>query len=256
MRRSKSRTSPTLDAYLAALLADDGPGSTALAAAVLRLAFNPEERRNEQGEWISDDSETPSPEVKPTQPKASEEAKELFRLLRDSPKLRDYLDKVAKATTNAERGGFILVPSNGTDKPNYKVVEEVPKKPEAGHSHLRAWGPNAERTWDGAWVPRCAPFGSIDVSKLPAIPDADKTYKMRFWWHTHIRGWAKDSQGNQVMGEPIPSGDDLKDAGVVGMMVKFDNVTKQMRYFIIERNGKFYELGPKDLRATSQPKPD
>jgi hypothetical protein len=52
---------------------------------------------------------------------ASEEAKELFRLLRDNPKLRDYLDQVAKATKNVERGGFILVPTNGRDNPKHKI---------------------------------------------------------------------------------------------------------------------------------------
>jgi hypothetical protein len=134
-----------------------------------------------------------------------------------------------------------------------RFVEEVPQKPEAGHIDLKAWGPNARRTWDGAWVPRCAPFGSFDVSKLPTNVDPDKTYKIKFWWHAHIRGWAKDSKGVLVMGEPEPSGKDLEDAGVVGMMAKFDDATKQMRYFIIERNGKFYELGAKDLRATPRP---
>jgi hypothetical protein len=46
----------------------------------------------------------------------------------------------------------------------------------------------------------------------------------------------------------------LEDDGVVGMMMKFDDVTKQFRTFIIERNGKFYEIDPKKARGASPPK--
>jgi hypothetical protein len=59
MRTTQSCPSPTLDAYLAALLADDSPGSAALAAEVLCLGFNKDERRDERGRWTKEIAQAP-----------------------------------------------------------------------------------------------------------------------------------------------------------------------------------------------------
>ena len=186
-------------------------------------------------------------------PGVSKEAKELNDLLRENAAIRDYLEKTAKASTKVERGGFILIRTKGTDGPKYKVVEEVPKTPKPDGIDLKAWPAKTGAKWDGALVPKCAPFGSFDVGKLPPGTKPDPDYRVRFWWHTHINGWATDSTGLLVTGEPHPSGKDLEDAGAVGMMMKFDDVTKQFRTFIIERNGTFYETDPKKPRAASPP---
>jgi hypothetical protein len=91
------------------------------------------------------------------------------------------------------------------------------------------------------------------MNKLPPGPEVDPDYGVKFWWHTHITGWVRDRDGLPVTGEPIPSEKDLKDEGVVGMMVKFDEVTKQLRTVIIERGGTFFETDPKMIGGTPQP---
>ena len=40
------------------------------------------------------------------------------------------------------------------------------------------------------------------------------------------------------------------------MIVKFDEVIKQLRIFIIEQNGTFFAIDPKDLRGTTKPTPN
>jgi hypothetical protein len=85
------------------------------------------------------------------------------------------------------------------------------------------------------------------LGKLPKGTKPDPDYRVRFWWHTHITGWVTGPDGIPFTGEPHPSGADLNDQGVVGLMVKFDEVTKQLRIFIIERNGTFIEIDPKTL---------
>ena len=261
MCKSKPRRSLNLDEYLAALLADDGPGSTALAAQVLRLGFEEpkdqrriDEPRDQRGRWTAGGPYAQAAAAEPPKPVASKEAKELLDLLRKSGPLRDYLEELAKASTKVERGGFILVRTKGTDGPQYKIVEEIPKSPKPNAIHLMAWPRKAGDKWDGALFPTCPPFGSIDMAKLPPKLQSDPNYRVRFWWHTHITGWVTDSKGLPMTGEPLPSGDDLTDPGVVGLMVKFDEVTKKLRIFIIERNGKFFEIDPKTISGTPQPK--
>jgi hypothetical protein len=214
-------------------------------ASAARSAATPAKRT-----WSKDTSmaEAPAKRV------ASEEAKELFSLLRSDGKMRDYLEKIAKASRTVERGGFILVRTKGNG-PKYKTVEEVPRTPSPKSIDLYALEPKKGDKWDVAGLPKCQPFESVDGGKVAqgGIPDPD--YRVRFWWHTHIAGWATDSHGTPVTGEPHPSGDDLKDMGVVGMMLKFDDTTKQLRYFIIERTGKFYEFDAKQLRGTPQRTP-
>jgi hypothetical protein len=267
MRNSKPSAPLTLDPLLAGrILLKLDPASAAVFADVLRLAFNPNQPRDDQGRWRKDGtsaarsaarhakrtrSKDTSIAEAPAKPVASEEAKELFHLLRNDGKIRDYLEKVAKASRTVERGGFILIRTKG-DGPKYKIVEEVPRTPSPNSIKLDALVPKKGDKWDVASLPKCAPFGSVDGAKVAEGGTPDPDYRVGFWWHTHIAGWATDSKGLPVTGEPIPSGKDLEDAGVVGMMVKFDDVTKQLRYFIIERMGKFYAFDAKQLRGTPQ----
>jgi hypothetical protein len=187
----------------------------------------------------------------PTSAAPSREAQELIDLFKKYPGLLQYLEKIAKGTTKVERGGFILVRVKGTGS-LYKIIEEIPKTPKVNEICLRAWGEKPGQKWKGALLPKCPSGESIDVSKLPAKVSMDTTYEIKFWWHTHVTGWVTGPDGLPMTGEPYPSEADLKDAGIVGLMVKYDEVTKKLRIFILERNGTFLEFDPKTITETSK----
>jgi hypothetical protein len=79
---------------------------------------------------------------------------------------------------------------------------------------------------------------------------------VQFWWHTHINGWVPDSKGVQFTGEPVPSETDREDSGVPGLMLKYDDGTKQQKIFIIDRDGRFYDIDPKSLEGDSRSTPN
>jgi hypothetical protein len=175
----------------------------------------------------------------------SKESQELRDLLYQNGQIREFLERVARGSTQAERGGFILRGVNGNESPLYKIVEEVSNTPEPDSIDLYAWPAQPGGNWAGALFPACPPFGTLALANLPARLSADPHYRVRFWWHTHLTGLLTDPASRMhITGPSRPWGDDLKDKGVVGLMVQYDGFPERFQSFLIERNGKWFPLSP------------
>jgi hypothetical protein len=173
----------------------------------------------------------------------SKEARELYDLVYANGRIREFSEDAAKGSTRAERGGFILKRVAGNEPPLYKIVEEVPNQPEPDWIDLHAWPARTGGNWDGALVPLCPPFAAIALASLPARIPADPDYRVRFWWHTHLSGCVTDPVSRlNLTGASHPWGEDLKDKGVVGLMLQFQAFPYRFRSYIIERDGKWFPL--------------
>jgi hypothetical protein len=67
----------------------------------------------------------------------------------------------------------------------------------------------------------------------------------------HITGWAKDEDGVPFTGEPHPSGKDFRDEGIPGLMAKYDEVDKRLKFFIIERKDEKFHTSRLSEHLTS-----
>jgi hypothetical protein len=175
----------------------------------------------------------------------SKESQELRDLLGKNGQIREFLERVARGSMQVERGGFILRGVNGNESPLYKIVEELSNTPEPDSIDLYAWPARPGGNWAGALFPVCLPFATLALANLPARLSADPHYRVRFWWHTHLTGLVTDPASRMhITGASRPWGDDLKDKGVVGLMVQYDAFPERFRSFPIERNGNWFPLSP------------